>query len=156
MDSVNAGVTRLPIAALGENMPNVLIVGIIIAKQSIRLFNSKQSTSSESQRAVWNFTIRDSPYDLINSTFWGSKDYIINLADKFHIGDIVDVSRPKISFRETREQKDTFSPSVTSPFQLSLNEKQSMMVFHEADDCNEFFSLLHIPTKPTGDYFTLG
>jgi hypothetical protein len=31
---MDAGVKRLPIAALGEKMPNVLLVGIIIAKQS--------------------------------------------------------------------------------------------------------------------------
>jgi len=33
---MDAGIKRLPIAALGENMPNVLLVGIIIAKQSPR------------------------------------------------------------------------------------------------------------------------
>jgi len=31
---MDAGIKRLPIAALGEKMPNVLLVGIIIAKQS--------------------------------------------------------------------------------------------------------------------------
>jgi hypothetical protein len=33
---MDAGVKRLPIAALGEKIPNVLLVGIIIAKQSPR------------------------------------------------------------------------------------------------------------------------
>jgi hypothetical protein len=30
---MDAGIKRLPIAALGEKMPNVLLVAIIIAKQ---------------------------------------------------------------------------------------------------------------------------
>jgi hypothetical protein len=33
---MDAGVKRLPIAALGEKMPNVLLVGMIIAKQRTR------------------------------------------------------------------------------------------------------------------------
>ncbi|PSN32080.1 hypothetical protein C0J52_19238 [Blattella germanica] len=109
MESLNAGVKRLPIAALGENMPNVIIIGIIIAKQNPRSFASKQ----------------------------------------------MEISRPKISFRESKEKKDKFTPSVTSPFQLSLTENQSMMVIHEAEDFYDFFPLLRLPTKPPGDYFTL-
>jgi hypothetical protein len=31
---MDTGVKRLPIAALGEKMPNILLVGIIIAKQT--------------------------------------------------------------------------------------------------------------------------
>ena len=30
-----------------------------------------------------------------------------------------------------------------------------MMVFHEEEDCQDFLSLLHIPSKPPGDYFTI-
>lgn len=40
------------------------------------------------ERCVWNFTIRDSPPDYINVSYWGSPDYIENIAKHFHIGDV--------------------------------------------------------------------
>jgi hypothetical protein len=51
-------------------------------------FLISEGSSSGSERSVWNFTLRDSPYDLINATFWGSPEYIQNLSDKFHVGDV--------------------------------------------------------------------
>lgn len=51
-------------------------------------FLISEGSSSSSERSVWNFTLRDSPYDLINATFWGSPEYIQNVSDKFHIGDV--------------------------------------------------------------------
>lgn len=44
---------------------------------------------------------------------------------------------------------------MSSPFQLTLSEKQTSLVPHEAEYCDEFLYLLHLPTKPPGDYFTL-
>lgn len=38
---MDAGVKRLPIAALGEKMPNVLLVGLMVAKQSPRKVTCK-------------------------------------------------------------------------------------------------------------------
>jgi hypothetical protein len=51
--------------------------------------------------------------------------------------------------------KNKPSVSLSSPFQLTLSEKQTFMVLHEAENCNEFLYLLHLPTKPPGDFFTL-
>lgn len=44
---------------------------------------------------------------------------------------------------------------MCSPFQLTLSEKQNVMVLHETEYCDEFLPLLHLPTKPPGDFFTL-
>jgi hypothetical protein len=41
MVDMDAGVKRLPIAAVGEKMPNVLLVGLMIAKQSPRRVTCK-------------------------------------------------------------------------------------------------------------------
>jgi len=38
---------------------------------------------------------------------------------------------------------------------LTLSEKQTAMVLHETEYCDEFLPLLHLPTKPPGDFFTL-
>jgi len=45
--------------------------------------------------------------------------------------------------------------SLSSPFQLTLSEKETLMVPHVVEYCDEFLSLLHLPTKPPGDFFTL-
>lgn len=42
-----------------------------------------------------------------------------------------------------------------SPLQLSLNEHFAEMSLHDLDDCSTFLSLLHLPTKPPGDYINL-
>jgi hypothetical protein len=47
------------------------------------------------------------------------------------------------------------SVSLYSPFQLILSEKESVMVSHDTEYCDEFLPLLHLPTKPPGDFFTL-
>ena len=38
---------------------------------------------------------------------------------------------------------------------MTLSEKQNAMVLHETEYCDEFLPLLHLPTKPPGDFFTL-
>jgi hypothetical protein len=51
------------------------------------------STDPGSERYLLNFTLRDSPYDFINATCWGSKQHIEILAGLFHIGDISEYSQ---------------------------------------------------------------
>lgn len=47
---MDAGVKRLPIAAVGENMTNVLLVGMIIAKQ-----NPRKVTCKSGIQFIFNF-----------------------------------------------------------------------------------------------------
>lgn len=88
--AVNIGLQKFNIRDLIVDVNNALIVAIIIAKQKPKIFKSNNIT-----RAVWNCTVRDSPYDYINLTYWGSEDVICPLYDKFQVGDI---SIPKSSY----------------------------------------------------------
>lgn len=37
---------------------------------------------------MWNFTLRDSPNDTINVSWWGTWDKALNLCSIFAIGDV--------------------------------------------------------------------
>lgn len=83
MASNNVGLKRYLLKELVPEASNAVIVGIIVAKQ-----RPKKFSKSGSERAVWNFTIRDSPYDYINATVWGACDNVFEMNDKFQIGDV--------------------------------------------------------------------
>lgn len=76
---------RVTLCNLIPDMENALIVGIIIGKQQPRKLAFDKS---ERDRAVWNFTFRDSPRDYINVTCWGLKDSIFELYSKFQVEDV--------------------------------------------------------------------
>ena len=46
---------------------------------------------SGTERFVFNFTLRDAPLFYVNVTFWGNGQYIKDLTDRFHVGDIGNV-----------------------------------------------------------------
>uniref|UniRef100_A0A1B6GAB0 MEIOB-like N-terminal domain-containing protein n=1 Tax=Cuerna arida TaxID=1464854 RepID=A0A1B6GAB0_9HEMI len=146
---MSAGIRRTPISALSHGSSDFLIVAVIIAKQTPRTIKSK----SVDMRSVWNFTLRDAPADYINVSFWGSSIFIDNIAQNFHIGDVVDIIKAKATFR--KNDNTSFVPDVTSPFMLTMNENFSEMCLHSEDDCAEFHHLLRLPTRPPGDYITL-
>lgn len=85
----NIGLRRLTLQQLNPDINNGLIIAIIIAKQRPRRFTDARSSEG---RAVWNFTLRDSPRDYINATFWGNGDLIVKLYNDFQVGDIGNVS----------------------------------------------------------------
>uniref|UniRef100_A0A1B6LKU8 MEIOB-like N-terminal domain-containing protein n=1 Tax=Graphocephala atropunctata TaxID=36148 RepID=A0A1B6LKU8_9HEMI len=76
-----------------------------------------------------------------------------NIAQTFHIGDVVDVIKAKATFR--RNDDTSFMPDVTSPLVLTMSENISEMCLHSEHDCAEFHQLLRLPTRPPGDYLTL-
>lgn len=81
----NVGIRRVTLRQLEPDFNNILIVGIMIAKQRPRRFNNPKTNES---RAVWNFTLRDSPQDYVNVTFWGEGDLILGHSSNFHVGDV--------------------------------------------------------------------
>lgn len=85
MDGGTICLQRVTLCNLTPDMDNALIVGIIIGKQQPR----KLATNKlEIDRAVWNFTFRDSPKDYVNVTCWGMKDSIFELDSKFQLDDV--------------------------------------------------------------------
>lgn len=83
----NVGLQKFSLRELHPDIYNALIVGIIIGKQRPRIFtNLKRENNTD--RAVWNFTLRDSIQDYINVTCWSNEQEITYLNDSFHIGDV--------------------------------------------------------------------
>lgn len=80
---VNVGIERYHIRDLAPDISNIVVIAIIIGKREARTFSKDNVT-----KAVWNCTIRDSPYDYINLTYWGTEEIILPLYEKFQIGDI--------------------------------------------------------------------
>ncbi|XP_034240920.1 meiosis-specific with OB domain-containing protein [Thrips palmi] len=146
------GVRRVVLADVCPGLDDTLIVGIIIASQSAKTINSKKDNSP---RGVWNFTLRDSPEDYINVTVWGSPAFIENCSEEFHIGDVVSVTKARITFRVTGGADDNFRPDVSSQFQLTLSEGTSEIKHHNFPDSPNFLYLMHIPTKQSLDIVPL-
>lgn len=80
-----AGLQRLSLQTLNSKISNAVIVGIVIRSQGVRTFTGKKDNT---EKGVWNFTIRDSITDYINCTFWGSDGFINHMAQKFLVGDV--------------------------------------------------------------------
>ncbi|XP_054288214.1 meiosis-specific with OB domain-containing protein [Macrosteles quadrilineatus] len=145
-----AGIAKTPIHALSHGSNEFFLVAIIIAKQSPRTISMKSDGSS---RSVWNFTLRDSPAHYINVSFWGSPEFMENMARTFHIGDIVDIVKAKATY--ARDQDANFMPNVTSPLVLRMSEGISEMCLHTEQDCAELVRLLRLPTRPIEARVTL-
>lgn len=88
---------RMTLTDLQPNIDNALIVGIIIAKQRPRVITKDTNAGNSSERSVWNFTLRDSPRDYINATYWGEYDNIREIDVKFEIGDVGEYGALKLS-----------------------------------------------------------
>ncbi|OWR52977.1 hypothetical protein KGM_204853 [Danaus plexippus plexippus] len=137
-----AGVQKVFLNNLNINIKNALIIGIIIAKNTTRSVGSKKKSGE--CRAVMSFTIRDSEIDTINVDIWGSQYFVHTFYERFLVGDVVEISSPKICIKTG--DNEAFRPQVTSPFYLSLNEGISDVSVY-GGDFSQYLPLLHIPTK---------
>ncbi|XP_026292663.2 meiosis-specific with OB domain-containing protein [Frankliniella occidentalis] len=146
--TAHVGVRRMVLADICPGLDDSLIVGVIIGSQSAKIVTMKKDLS---QRGVWNFTLRDSEEDFANVAVWGSPTYIENCAEQFHIGDVVSVTKARITLRVTGGSEDNFRPTVSSPFQLTLTEGSSEIQHHYLPDAQHFQSLIHVPTKQSSD-----
>jgi len=133
---------KIPIGALQPGCNSAMIVAIIINRSTPRLIVSKNDGK---ERWVTTFTLRDSPVDIINLTVWSGKEDSSTLEDSFHIGDIVEVIRPKITQREA-SGKDLYNPCVTSWLQLIFLDGKTILAPHHGDR-NQFMPLLRVPSK---------
>ncbi|XP_048509838.1 meiosis-specific with OB domain-containing protein [Athalia rosae] len=142
-----AGVQRLTLNSLQPEIKNALIVGIIISKQGVKTFQSKNTSYNTGERGVWNFTIRDSEVDFANVTVWGSSEYVEGLFVNFRIGHVVELINPKVTLRRRDDRSEMFVPLVSSQFNITLNQGVSDMHTHNSPDRSKYVSLLALPTK---------
>jgi len=133
---------RIPIGALQPGCNSAMIVAIIINRSTPRQIVGKNDGK---ERWVTIFTMRDSPVDIINLTVWSGKEDAISLEENFHVGDIVEVIRPKILQRET-SGKDIYNPCVTSWLQLIFLDGKTILAPHHGDS-TKFLPLLRVPSK---------
>ncbi|KAG6442233.1 hypothetical protein O3G_MSEX002206 [Manduca sexta] len=143
-----AGVQRIGLNCLNTNLKNSLIIGIIIAKNSPRTIGSRKKNGD--MRGVTSFTLRDSEIDTINVDVWGSEYFVLTFYERFLVGDVVEISYPKICVKTG--ENENFRPQVTSPFYLSLNEGTSDVSTYNGESFSTYLQLLHIPTKPAAGY----
>ncbi|CAH1992327.1 unnamed protein product [Acanthoscelides obtectus] len=148
----NISLRRVKLRELLPDIEGILIIGIIIGKQRPRKFLDRKSPV-ESYIAVWNFTLRDSPCEYINVSFWGSTEVVFQANDKFHTGDVVEIINPKIRLRSLNDQGEQYRPMVTSPYSMQLNER-SYLVLHEGP-VDGYRKLLQLPTKPLAGYVAI-
>ncbi|XP_014242888.2 meiosis-specific with OB domain-containing protein [Cimex lectularius] len=147
-----AGVKKMTLSTLTPTSVNFFIVGVIIAKRNPKTFISKKDGT---ERGVWGFTFRDSPTDYINVTAWGSPSYTEYLASSFRTGDVVDLINIRVSTRNPSDINSQYHPTVTSCLELVMNEHHSEITLHDAEDCINYIKLLHMPTKPPGNFLSL-
>jgi len=140
----------MPIGGLQSGCSNAMVVALVIGKSEPRMVTMKRDGSL---RWVTNFTLRDSPADMINFTIWCDREEASLLKNNFHVGEVVVVERPTISQRDVYKT-DNFNPVVTSPFQLGfLSGKTVLSLFNGNPEA--FSSLQRIPSKASSTFLRI-
>ncbi|KAG5897442.1 hypothetical protein JTB14_002703 [Gonioctena quinquepunctata] len=152
MEDTSVALQKVNLRTLHPYLDNILVVGIIIGKQRPHQFLDTKAPVHV-YKGVWNFTIRDSPQDYINVTYWGPSEVIFQANDKFHTGDVIELINPRISIRTLNDYGEQYRPMVTSPYNLTLTEKSSIG-HHEGMSLN-YLPLLNFPTKPLAGFLPL-
>merc|ERR1719186_727198 len=78
-------------------------------------------------RWVTTFTLRDSPSDMINLTIWSGKEEASSLKNNFHIGEVVEIVRPRVLQRDLTGRDHSYSPAVTSSLQLMFQDGKTVL-----------------------------
>ena len=134
---------KFPIGALQPGCPNAMIVAVIINKSDPRRIISKKDGQ---ERWVTTFTLRDSAVDIINLTVWSCREDALSLKQNYHIGEVMELVRPRIQQIEAGARDKKYSPVVTSWLSLVFVEGKSMLNPYLGDPA-PYYPLLRLPTK---------
>ena len=141
----------MAIGALQPGTNTAMVVAIIISKSDPRKVTMKKDGTD---RWVTTFTLRDSPSDMINFTIWSGKEEASSLKKNFHIGNVMEVIRPRITQRDLTGRESNFSPAVTSSLQLVFQEGKT--VFSPfLGDISHYTNLLRIPSKGSSTFLSI-
>ena len=144
-------VRKFPIGALQPGTNTAMVVAIIINKSDPRKVTMKKDGTD---RWVTTFTLRDSPSDMINLTIWSGKEEAIGLKNNFHIGEVVEVVRPRIVQRDLTGRDHSFSPAVTSSLQMVFQDGKTVLSPFLGDN-SYYTSLLRIPSKGSSTFLSI-
>eukprot|EP00092_Neocalanus_flemingeri_P001148 GFUD01001223.1.p1 GENE.GFUD01001223.1~~GFUD01001223.1.p1 ORF type:complete len:160 (+),score=63.09 GFUD01001223.1:55-534(+) len=142
-------VRKFPIGALQPGTNTAMVVAIIINKSDPKKVTMKKDGTD---RWVTTFTLRDSPSDMINLTIWSGKEEAISLKKNFHVGEVVEVVRPRVQQRDLTGRD--YSPAVTSSLQLVFQEGKTVLSPF-LGDISQFTSLLRIPSKGSSTFLSI-
>ena len=79
------------------------------------------------ERWVTTFTLRDSVVDIINLTVWGCREDALRLKQDYHIGEVVELLRPRIQQRVAGTGDSQYSSVVTTWLSLVFLENKSLL-----------------------------
>ena len=142
-------IKKLPIGALQPGDSTAMIVALIIGKSDPRRFVSKWDGK---EKWVTCLTLRDSSQDLINMTVWSSREEALPLKDHYHVGEVVEVVRPKVVQRD--ERSSAFNPQVTSWLELKFQEVKSNLARY-LGNWAPYMKLLNLPTKNCSNFLSI-
>ncbi|XP_055529864.1 protein hold'em [Wyeomyia smithii] len=144
---------------IDQESRSFILVGVIIAKSDPKFFESTSShrpaSSTSTSRGVMTLTIRDSDRDTINCTLWNTRNTIESYDNLFHIGDVVNITRPKV-IPACLDRSEQYNPRSTSVYSLSLGENdESKIKLHEGCSLDPIRKLISVPTVPASDTYLL-
>lgn len=157
MSSTDIIVTKR-ISQINQDARSFVVTGVVIAKNEPKYFESSSSQyagNGSSSRGVLTLTIRDSDRDTINCTVWGSQLMIDSYDGMFHIGDVVNVTNPKV-LPSAQDRGEQFNPRSTSQWSLSLGENgDSGIKLYEGAALEQFRKLVTAATVLSSDTYPL-
>ncbi|KAK3768180.1 hypothetical protein RRG08_031719 [Elysia crispata] len=139
------------ICEISNTINHVSIIGLIIAKDGPKSIISKKGT----ERHLVSFTVRDSEVAFVNLTCWGGEQYVKMIACELHISDVVDVKDAQVQIKSSNPADEKFRPWTPSSCQLTVGENQGTIVPYSGLDIEDYTHLIHTPTRPSNDFYTL-
>ncbi|THD27166.1 hypothetical protein D915_001989 [Fasciola hepatica] len=150
----NTGSDALAIKNITDIQTKFSVIGIIINKLPIRRF-IKMIESRRQVHAVLTFTVRDSQFDWINCSYWGSLANVSSVASNYFIGDCVMLS----GVRARQKVKGTYEDicMVDSPigFHLTMNDSSGSIVHLDFPDKTYTAGLKSALIKPSQQHTPL-
>lgn len=150
-------IVKKRINQLNQDTRNFIITGVIIAKNDPKFFESTSAqhsaNDSSASRGVMTVTVRDSDRDTINCTIWASHSTIDSYDSLFHIGDVVNITNPKV-LSSSQDKSEQFNPRSTSPYSLTLGENgESGIKLYEGAGLQQMRKLVAVaPVIPSDTY----
>ena len=126
-----------------------MIVALLINKSDPRRFTNKYDG-----KELWlsTLTLRDSTQDMINLTICSIKEEAQALRDNFHVGEVVEVIRPRIVKKEAKNS--LYCPQVTSWLELKFQGEKTVLS-HYLGNPAPYLKLLRFPTKASSTFLNI-